>query len=144
MLESARLTRAIWQRSITTAAAAGTPRIHFSHFSAYGRGAGVGRDLGVGVDLGVTVGSGVPVAVAVGVAVAAGVTVGVGVEFGTAAQYLPPVLKSVMLSAPPQTIISLPVQTDSDPGTYRGVGALVVLVADQLSVVGLYLPPVLK
>ena len=47
-----------------------------------------------------------------------------------------------MPAAPPQTIISLPVQTAV--GTYRAVGALVVLVAVQLSVPGLYLPPVLK
>jgi hypothetical protein len=43
---------------------------------------------------------------------------------------------------PPQTIISLPFHTalwDS-----RGEGALAVLVAIQLSAVGLYLPPVLQ
>jgi hypothetical protein len=39
-------------------------------------------------------------------------------------------------------IISLPVQTDAVK--CRAEGALVVLVAVQLSVVGLYLPPVLK
>jgi hypothetical protein len=139
----------------------------------YGRGCGVGRGLGVGVTLGVGVvvgvGVGVVVTVAVGVAVgvevgvtvgvAVGVTVGVGVgvdvgvgvtvDVGlgvgvgpSCAQYLPPVLKSVELSAPPQIIISLPIQTDLE--TYRGEGALVVLVAIQLSVLGLYLPPVLK
>jgi hypothetical protein len=42
---------------------------------------------------------------------------------------------------PPQTIISLPVHTAV--GTLRAEGALVVLVAVQLSVPGLYLPPVL-
>src|SRR6266404_1909944 len=42
---------------------------------------------------------------------------------------------------PPQTIISLPVQT---AGATRAVGALVVLVALQLSVPGSYLPPVPK
>ena len=43
---------------------------------------------------------------------------------------------------PPQTIISLPVQTavcDSRPA-----GALLVLVGVQVSVSGLYFPPVLK
>src|SRR5262245_34642418 len=53
-------------------------------------------------------------------------------------QYLPPVFEPVS----PQTIISLPVQTAVC--SYRTVGALVVLVAVQLSVLGLYLPPVLK
>ena len=43
---------------------------------------------------------------------------------------------------PPQTIISLPVHTAVGPS--RAEGALVVLVAVQLSVLGLYLPPVLK
>ena len=47
-----------------------------------------------------------------------------------------------MPAPPPQTIISLPVQTAV--ATYRAVGALMVLVAVQLSVPGLYLPPVLK
>ena len=60
----------------------------------YGRGAGVGRGLGIGV----------------GLAVGEGVTVGVAVGLGAAAQYLPPVFNWVGLS-PPQTIISLPVQT---------------------------------
>jgi hypothetical protein len=54
---------------------------------------------------------GVAVAVAVGVAVGVEVGVGVGVGLGAAAQYLPPVLKKSVLSPPPQTIISLPVQT---------------------------------
>ena len=43
---------------------------------------------------------------------------------------------------PPQTIISLPVHTAV--WLSRPVGALVVLVSVQLSVPGLYLPPVLK
>jgi hypothetical protein len=43
---------------------------------------------------------------------------------------------------PPQTIISLPVHTVVCE--YRPSGALVVLVAVQLSVFGLYRPPVLK
>src|SRR4029077_12226147 len=50
--------------------------------------------------------------------------------------YLPPVF------TPPQTIISLPVHTAVCP--LRAVGALVVLVAVQLSVLGSYLPPVFK
>ena len=57
------------------------------------------------------------------------------------AQYLPPVFVLPTPTAfPPQTIISLPVQTAVCHT--RPVGALVVLVAIQLSVVGLYLPPV--
>jgi DNA-binding transcriptional LysR family regulator len=90
----------------------------------YGRGGGVGRGLGVSAGLGV--------GVAVGDAVA--VTVGVGVEPGAAAQYLPPVFRALLASYPPQTIISLPVQTavwDS-----RAAGALVVLVASQVLVLG--------
>ena len=43
---------------------------------------------------------------------------------------------------PPQMIISLPVQTAVC--TVRRLGALMVLVAVQLSVPGLYLPPVFK
>jgi len=43
---------------------------------------------------------------------------------------------------PPQTIISLSVHTAVWP--YRASGALVVLVALQLSVLGSYLPPVLN
>jgi hypothetical protein len=57
----------------------------------YGRGAGVGRGLGDGASLGI----------------------GVGVALDCA-QYLPPVLVSVLLNRstmPPHTIISLPVQT---------------------------------
>ena len=45
-------------------------------------------------------------------------------------------------SLPPQTIISLPVHTAVC--SERPEGALVVLVAVQLSVLGLYLPPVFK
>lgn len=58
--------------------------------------------------------------------------------------YLPPVFKEPPPKplAPPQMIISLPVQTVA--GRYRPLGTLVVLVAVQLSVLGLYLPPVLK
>ena len=71
-----------------------------------------------------------------------GLAVGVGVGVGPdSAQYLPPVFNPVGL-APPQTIISVLVHTAV--GTYRAVGASVVLVAVQLSRPGLYLPPVLK
>src|SRR6476660_4535737 len=45
-------------------------------------------------------------------------------------------------STPPQTIISLPLPTAVRP--MRTDGALLVLVAAQLSVLGLYLPPVLN
>jgi hypothetical protein len=56
--------------------------------------------------------------------------------------YLLPVLRSLLPLNPPQTIISLPVQTAvCEP---RAAGALVPLVAVQLSVLGLYRPPVLK
>ena len=69
-----------------------------------------------------------------------GVGVGVGVGGGPAcAQYLPPVL-STEVATPPQTIISLPVHTAVC--CHRALGALVVLVAVQLSVLALYLPPV--
>src|SRR5215475_9371484 len=43
---------------------------------------------------------------------------------------------------PPQTIISLPVH--AAVCSFRAVGALVVLVAVQLSVLGLYRPPVFE
>jgi hypothetical protein len=43
---------------------------------------------------------------------------------------------------PPQTIISLPVQTAV--WKFRASGALVVLVVVQVSVLGLYLPPLFK
>jgi len=58
---------------------------------------------------------------------------------GGCAQYLPPVFKKL---PPPQTIIWLPVHTAVWP--LRASGALVVLVAVQLSVLGLYRPPLLK
>jgi hypothetical protein len=102
----------------------------------HGRGAGVGRDLGVGATLGVVAGVAVGVAVAVAAAVAVGVGEGVGVGVGpdTGAQYLPPLLKMLPRPlVPPQTIISLSVQT---AGADRAEGALVVLVAVQLSVLG--------
>ena len=94
----------------------------------------MGRGRAVGLSLGVALG--VAVAVAVAVAVGVGEGVGVGVGPSAAAQYLPPVFEP-----PPQTIISLSVQT---AGAHRAEGALLVLVAVQLSVLGSYLPPVLK
>jgi hypothetical protein len=109
----------------------------------YGRGAGVGRGLGVGVHLPVHgVGVGVGVEVAVGVAAGVDVAVGVGLGAPDCTQYLPPVLNFCASLVPPQTIICVPVQTAV--GEYRASGALIVLVAIQLSIPGLYLPPVLK
>ena len=63
----------------------------------------------------------------------------VGVQLLVAGLYLPPVLKSSK-STPPQMIISVPVQTAV--WRLRADGALVVLVAVQLSVLGLYRAPV--
>jgi hypothetical protein len=130
----------------------------------YGRGGGVGRGLGVGANLGVGdglavavgVGETVPVAVgvdvgvvvAVGVAVTVGVGVtvkvgvGVGVGAPNCAQYLPPVFRGACVFSPPQASISLPVHTAVC--SLRASGALAVLVAVQVSVLGLYLPPVFK
>ena len=98
--------------------------------SNYGRGAGVGRGLGIGASLGV----------GDGLAVAVGVGVGMGVKPGCS-QYLPPVFQS-SITAPPQTIISLPVQIAVCEDL--AVGAFVVLVAVQLFVPGLYRPPALE
>ena len=56
--------------------------------------------------------------------------------------YRPPVLAEWRPSPPPQTIISLPVQTAV--WSSRADGALVGLVAVQLFVLGLYLPPVFR
>ena len=88
---------------------------------------------------------GLGIIVAVAVAVAIGLEVGVAVGVGAPAcpQYLPPVSKkSNPPGVPPQAIISLPVHTAV--WEKRAAGALVVLVAVQLLVPGLYLPPVLK
>ena len=102
--------------------------------------------LAVGVGVAVEVAEAVAVAVAVAVIVGVGVNVAVAVGVGEkdCAQYLAPVSNSIKgLSAnPPHTIISPPVHTAVC--TARASGALVVLVAVQLSVAGLYLPPVLK
>jgi len=67
----------------------------------------------------------------------------VGVQLSLPGLYRPPVFNNKpLLSCPPQTIISLPVQTVVCQ--MRPWGALVVLVAIQLSVLRLYFPPVLK
>ena len=67
----------------------------------------------------------------------------VAVQLSVPGLYLPPVTTGApLLSTPPQTIISLPVQTVVCQR--RTAGALVALVAIQLSVLGLYRPPVLK
>jgi hypothetical protein len=101
---------------------------------------GVGEGVGGGVTVGVTV------AVAVGLgggAVELAVAVGVGVGVGApdCAQYFPPFLRGWPESSlPPQTIISLPLQIAVC--SRRALGALVVLVPVQLSVLGLYRPPV--
>jgi hypothetical protein len=49
---------------------------------------------------------------------------------------------STEVATPPQTIMSLPVHTAVC--CHRALGALVMLVAVQVSVLALYLPPVLK
>jgi hypothetical protein len=57
--------------------------------------------------------------------------------------YRPPVFNgTVFARSPPQTIISLPVQTAVE--NCRPSGALAMLVAVQEFVLGLYLPPVFK
>jgi len=75
----------------------------------------LGVPVGVGVAVAVTVevGVGVEVGVPVEVGVAVGLAVAVGVGGGPdCAQYLPPVFVRVTKAySPPQTIISLPVQT---------------------------------
>ena len=59
------------------------------------------------------------------------------------ALYRPPVFNGTRFArSPPQTIISLPVQTAVENS--RRSGALIVLVAVQEFVLGLYLPPVFE
>jgi hypothetical protein len=84
---------------------------------------------------------GVGLAVDVGVAVVVAVGTGVGVTLDCA-QYLPPLSKAVK-KEPPQTIISLPVQIAVCEARAEGT-LLVVLVAVQLSMLALYLPPVFR
>src|SRR6476661_1404421 len=66
----------------------------------------------------------------------------VGTQLSLPGWYLPPLLKSKESPAPPQTIISVPVQTAVCKS--RGDGASATLVAFQLSVAGSYLPPLFK
>jgi hypothetical protein len=71
------------------------------------------QGVGVAVEVDVGVGVGEAVGVGVGVGLAVGVEVGVGVGPGVPAQYLPPVLNSVLPPSlvPPHTIISPLAQT---------------------------------
>jgi hypothetical protein len=65
----------------------------------------------------------------------------VAIQLSPPGLYLPPVFKWLLVAlAPPQTIISLPVHTPV--WSSRPSGALVVLVAVHVSVLRLYLPPV--
>ena len=66
----------------------------------------------------------------------------VAVQVSVAGLYLPPVFRKLPGARPPQTIISLPLQTAV--WYDRAVGALAKLVAVQLSVLGLYLPPLVS
>src|SRR6266478_3892328 len=68
----------------------------------------------------------------------------VGVQLSVLGLYLPPVLKSWKESElnPPQTIISLSVQTAV--WLKRASGTLLMLVGVQVSVTGLYLTPVFR
>jgi hypothetical protein len=69
----------------------------------------------------------------------------VAIQLSVLGLYLPPVFKYPLVPTPPQTIISLPVQTlVVFGGNSRASGALVVLVGVQMLVAGLYLPPVFK
>ena len=77
-----------------------------------------------------------------------GQVVGVGVEVGVGvgpdcAQYLPPVLK-VLTSSSLRPRRSFHCRSRLPCDCHRAAGALVVLVAVQLFVLGLYLPPVLE
>jgi hypothetical protein len=107
--------------------------------SNYGRGTGVGRGLGVGSDLGVGVGLGVVVGLA------AGVVVGVTVAVGVAVAVVVAVAVGVGVGVgplPPQTIISLSVQTAVCPA--RAFGTFIVPLSVQSFVFGLYRPPEFK
>ena len=95
--------------------------VHRCARMAYGRCGGVGRGRGVGVTRWIGVGVGVA---------------------SVAAQYLAPVFKSPWVPVPPQMIISMPIQIAECSD--RASGTSVVLVALQLSVAGLYLPPVFR
>ncbi len=109
---------------------------------AVGVGDAGGVIVGVGVELGVGVGVGLcGVTFGVGVGLGVGVVVGVGDGGGVGvasdwAQYLPPLFKKLFPPCPPQIIISLPVQI-----AVCECRALCSLMGVQLSVPGLYLPP---
>jgi hypothetical protein len=69
----------------------------------------------------------------------------VAVQLSVLELYLPPLFKSLVQLEPlhpPQTIISVPAHTAVN--CCRALGAFVVLVAVQLSLLGLYLPPVFR
>ncbi len=66
----------------------------------------------------------------------------VGVQVSVSGLYLAPVLKKLVLSSPPHTIIS--VSLDTALCDSLAVGAPVMAVGAQLSEPGLYLPPVLR
>ena len=68
----------------------------------------------------------------------------VAVQVSVLGLYLPPVFKKTLmaLALPPQTIISLPVQTAVC--WYRPAGAFAVVIAVQVFVLGSYFAPVLK
>ena len=112
-------------------------------------GVNVAVGLGVAVELGVEVTVGVAVEVAVGVAVAVAVGVEVAVEVGVGVG-VGPVARSIS-----RRCLNCCRNRQSPPDdhfaagpycrvTARAVGALVVLVAVQLSAPGSYLPPVFK
>src|SRR5207247_718306 len=68
---------------------------------------------------------------------------GMQVGLDPAAQYLPPVFEPTKpTSRPPHAIISMSLSAHTAVCCHRPAGALVVLVATQLSVPGVYLPPV--
>src|SRR5438552_16927655 len=66
-------------------------------------------------------------------------TVLVAVQLSVLGLYCPPVFKKPLLPCPPQTIISLPAQSEACHS--RPSGTLLVPVAVQVSVDGPYLPP---
>ena len=85
-----------------------------------------------------------PVHTAVCSSLGSGAVVEVAVQLSVLGLYLPPVFKASKNSSlnPAQTIISVPVQTAV--WFSRASGTLLVLVAVQVFVFGLYLPPVFR